>query len=89
MNTETIILEVGVLLNKWQREEDSACTLYVENGKICVAAKGTRSPDGPRCLSFTRYDLKYGLLPARWSQIGTKLFYQLTKDISCQAHQKH
>jgi len=88
MNPEQIIIGVGELLNKWCREENCACVLYVENGRICVkkATKGDHSRISD--LYVSRWYQEHGFTPVQWKTIVTKLLKQYNKEKICQAPPK-
>lgn len=88
MNSEQIIQLSSELINKWQREEDTACSLYVANGKVCCEAKGSRWVTGPTCLNITQWQVRHGLISSKWERLGNELLNELNKELACQAHQK-
>jgi len=88
MNTETIILGVGELLNKWRREENSACVLYVENSRICCRKATVKDRTAITDLYISICYQENGFTPAQWNTIGTKLFNLFTRESVCQAHPK-
>lgn len=88
MNSEQIIIGVGELLNKWCREENCACVLYIENGRICC--KKATEEDRRRIsdLYVSLWYQEHGFTPSQWDTIATELFNLYNEELACQARQK-
>jgi len=89
MNPEILNYIAGNLICKWQRDQDSACTLYVENGKVLCEAKGPRWITGPASLNITKWQVRNGLTSSQWDRVGKDLSILYMKEQQCQTPQKH
>ena len=88
MNTEILIAEASTVLSEWQKKHNTACILYIEQGKVrCRHA----SNDDKRKVSDLFVDQWYqvhGFNSTQWNTISTELFNQYNKEKLCQTRQK-
>lgn len=88
MNTEEIIVGTGELLNKWRREENSPCVLYVENGLVCCREAVEGDPQRVTDLYVSIWYQENGFTSVQWSTISTALLNQYNREVACRQHLK-
>lgn len=89
MNSEQMKTLAAEAITEWARHHNGSCVLSVEGGLVVCKEPTDHDRRYGRTLIITRFAQNAGLTSAAWNIVGTELFNQYTKELACQAHQKH
>lgn len=89
MTSEDLIMLAEKAILHWTDHHSSPCFLSIQNGTVVAASTKDMTQKCPNCLILTPFSQCFGFSNARWHSIGTALFNLYTKEVACQARQKH
>jgi len=89
MNSTELHILAGEAIALWQRDHRGPCWVSYENGNVFCSkiTTGAKYSNDPLCIS--KFEVERGMTQGRWTSIGNALHNQYTKELACQAHQKH
>lgn len=89
MNSEQLIIRAGKAIELYRQHHDNTCYLEVANGIVLALPLSKASTKPNQTLTISPFQQSHGCTSSKWNSIGTSLFNKYTKEIACQAHQKH
>lgn len=89
MNSFEFQIAAARAIEDFAKHHNTSCFVYIRDGIVFCCPTREAITKSPTILIFSRLQQKIGLTSAGWTIVGNALFNQYTKELACQAHQKH